>query len=92
MSTNRLSPPKGYVYFVAPAGQLCAVKIGWSIDPWSTVHEAGNRWTWFGLSVLATVECDRYSALAGTGRASLERAPFSWAAERVIYREILEAG
>lgn len=63
---------EGYVYFAAPMTGVVAVKIGWSTDPWTAVREGGNRWTWFGLELLATVYCGD-TALRGTRRQSLEK-------------------
>ena len=67
-----MADPKGYVYFAAPnCPEITAIKIGWSKNPWSAVHEGGNRWTWFGLQILAVIEVP-LGQLSGTKVESLE--------------------
>ena len=76
----------GFVYFAAPSVGVHAVKIGWSTNPWAAVREGGNRWTWFGLEVLATIRCHG-DPFAGTNRGSLERTLHDFFAGARIKRE-----
>lgn len=45
----------GYVYFAQAASRgISPIKIGWSKNPWSQVHEA-HRWLWFQIEVVGFV-------------------------------------
>lgn len=61
------------MYFAGPRITGCqAIKIGWSNNPWATVREGSHRWTWFGLVVLAVIDCSG-TEFAGTRWGGLEQ-------------------
>lgn len=88
----RVRPKRdGYVYFAqADSRGISPIKIGWSTNPWSQVHEA-HRWLWFQIEVVGYISVPRGSSYWGPGFGSLEKTLHGLFASERLKREWFRA-